>query len=53
MLGMLSAEGAIFLKFKLIARIFLVLHGIVISLLALCACQDDLLSNACCHLFPP
>ena len=50
MLGMLSAEGAIFLKFKLIARIFFVLHGIVVPLLAFLASESDFNSCICSHL---
>ena len=50
MLGMLSAEGAIFLKLKLFARVFLVLHGIVVSLLAFLASESDFNSCICSHL---
>ena len=40
--GVLSAEGAILIQLQTIRGILLVLHGIVVSLLALRASQGDL-----------
>ena len=37
----LLAEGAILVQFQLVRRVLLVLHGIVVSLLALVASQSD------------
>ena len=39
--GMLSAESAVLLHFETVGVILLVLHGIVVSLLALRASQSD------------
>ena len=50
----LSAEGAILVQLKTIGGILLVLHGVVVSLLALRAPKGDLDARAClCHLSAP
>ena len=51
MFGMLYAERAIFLKFKLFARILFVLHRIVVSLLAFLASERDFYSCVCSHSY--
>ena len=51
--SLLVAELAILHELDPVRIVSLVLHCIVVSLLALCACEDDFLSNACCHLFSP
>ena len=43
--GMLSAEPAILLHFQTVGIILLVLHGVVVSLLALIAAKGDLYSH--------
>ena len=43
--GMLSAEPAILLHFQTVGIILLVLHGVVVSLLALVAAKGDLYSH--------
>jgi hypothetical protein len=43
--GVLLAEGAILVQLKLVRGVLLVLHGIVVSLLALTASQSDLHSH--------
>jgi hypothetical protein len=50
---MLSAEGAILVQFKTVRGILLVLHGVVVSLLALGTPQGDLNARTglACHLF--
>jgi hypothetical protein len=51
MLGVLSAERAVLLKLKFFARIFLVLHGIVVSLLAFLASESNFDSCVCSHSY--
>ena len=51
--SLLVAELAILHEFDPVRIVSLVLHCIVVSLLALCACKDDLLSYSCCHLCSP
>jgi hypothetical protein len=46
-LGVLAAEGAILIHLELFGRIFLVLHGVVVPLLALAASQGDLDPRTC------
>ena len=49
---MLSAEGAVLVELQTVRGILLVLHGVVVSLLALRAPQGDLDARAgLCHLF--
>jgi hypothetical protein len=50
---MLSAEGAILVQLQAVGGILLVLHGVVVSLLALRAPQGDLDASAglTCHIF--
>ena len=43
--SMLSAESAILLHFQAVGVILLVLHGVVVSLLALAASEGDLYSH--------
>ena len=43
--GVLFAEAAILVQFKLVRGILLVLHRIVVSLLALIASQSDLYAH--------
>mgnify|MGYP006969193534 FL=1 len=43
--GVLLAEGAILVQLKLVRGVLLVLHGIVVSLLALVASQSDFHSH--------
>ena len=51
MLGVLSAEGAIFVALQTIRSVFLVLDRVVIPLLAFFASECDFYSCACSHLF--
>ena len=51
--GVLSAEGAILVQLKTIGGILLVLHGVVVSLLALGACQDNFVSHSSFLLILP
>ena len=51
MLGVLSAEGAIFVALQTIRSIFFVLDRVVIPLLAFIASECDFYSCACSHLF--
>ena len=51
MLGVLSAEGAIFFALQTIRSIFLILDRVVIPLLAFFASECDFYSCACSHLF--
>jgi uncharacterized membrane protein YagU involved in acid resistance len=41
-LGVLAAEGAILTQFELFGSVLLVLHGVVVPLLALCASERHL-----------
>jgi len=50
MRGMLLAKSAILIHFDTIRRIFLVLHGVVIALLAFGACQSNFYSHIMLHL---
>jgi hypothetical protein len=50
-LGVFSAEGAIFLALQTIRSVFLVLDRVVIPLLAFFASECDFNSCACSHLF--
>ena len=45
MCSMLFAESAVLVHFKSVGIIFLILHGIVVSLLAFAACKCDLNSH--------
>ena len=47
--GMLSAEGAILIKLKAIARVFLVLNSVVVSLLAFLTSQRNFYACVCSH----
>ena len=51
--GVLSAEGAVFVQLQAVRGILLVLHGVVVSLLALRAPQGDLDASTglACHMF--
>ena len=51
----LAAEGAILVHLELVGRIFLVLHGVVVPLLALAASEGDLDTRTCFRHFsaPP
>jgi hypothetical protein len=51
--SVLSAEGAVLVQFQTIRGILLVLHGVVVSLLALGTPQGDLNARTgfACHLF--
>jgi hypothetical protein len=51
--GMLSAESAVLPHLETIRVVLLVLHGVVVSLLALRAPQGDLDASAglTCHIF--
>jgi hypothetical protein len=53
MAGVLLAEAAILVHFKTIGVVLLVLHGIVITLLALGACHRNLDTLIRCHLWTP
>jgi hypothetical protein len=48
---MLAAEGAILVSLEFFGRIFLVLHGVVVPLLALAASQGDLDPRTCFRHF--
>jgi hypothetical protein len=51
-LGVLAAEGAILIHLELFGRIFLVLHGVVVPLLALCASERHLdTGSSFSHIF--
>jgi hypothetical protein len=50
MAGVLLAEAAVLVHFKTIGVVLLVLHGIVITLLALGACHRNLNALIRCHL---
>ena len=51
--GVLLAESAILLHFETVGVILLVLHGVVVSLLALGACQDNFVSHSSFLLILP
>ena len=53
MAGVLLAEAAVLVHFKTIGVVLLVLHGIVITLLALGACHRNLDTLIRCHYWTP